>query len=82
MTKVQIGEHRWVNIRRRSLCDNCIADVCLRKQELTEVRVLRCELFRSPFIAFKKCIRCGCVYEVFSNFGSLDYDKCPECNMK
>ncbi len=77
MTRVQISEHVWVNISRRSLCDNCVADVCLKR---TENGTEHCELFRSAYIAFKKCSQCGEIYELFSNFRSLDYDMCPICN--
>ena len=79
MTRVQISEHVWVNISRRSLCDNCVADVCLKK---TEENVEHCDLFKSTYIAFKKCRQCGEIYELFSNFKSLDYDMCPVCNDK
>jgi uncharacterized protein with PIN domain len=77
LTRVQISEHVWVNISRRNLCDNCVADVCLKR---TEENIDQCELFRSPFIAFKKCYRCGEIYELFSNFKALDYNLCPICN--
>jgi len=80
MTKVKIGEHRYVNISRRSLCDNCVADVCFRRNEIPDERVLRCDLFKSPFVAFKKCSDCGGVYELFANINGLDLDKCPKCN--
>lgn|GEM_PF-611910 len=77
MTRVQIGEHVWVNISRRNLCDNCVADVCLKR---TGDNIERCDLFKSPYVAFKKCNQCGEIFEVFSNFKSLDYDMCPVCN--
>lgn len=80
MTKVMIGEHRWVNVSRRCLCDNCIADVCFRKDGSHKTRIERCDLFRSPFVAFKKCVDCGSIYDLFSNLASLDFDKCPQCN--
>jgi hypothetical protein len=77
MTRVSVGEHLWVNVSRRSLCDNCSADVCLigkgAKQE--------CVSFRSPFMAMRKCDRCGKPYEVFENCRSLDLQKCKECNL-
>ena len=79
MTRVQISEHVWVNISRRSLCDNCVADVCLKR---TEENVEHCVLFKSAYVAFKKCTQCGEIYELFSNFKSLDYDMCPVCNDK
>jgi DNA-directed RNA polymerase subunit RPC12/RpoP len=31
-------------------------------------------------MAFKKCLDCGEIYEVTSNFRALDYDRCPRCN--
>ena len=40
----------------------------------------QCKLFKSTYIAFKKCNQCGEIYELFSNFKSLDYDMCPICN--
>ena len=79
MTRVQISEHVWVNISRRSLCDNCVADVCLKR---TDEHIEQCKLFKSTYIAFKKCNQCGEIYELFSNFKSLDYDMCPLCNEK
>ncbi|MGD0817497.1 MAG: hypothetical protein ABR986_03765 [Methanomassiliicoccales archaeon] len=79
MTRVQISEHVWVNISRRNLCDNCVADVCLKR---TGDNIDHCELFKSAFIAFKKCNHCGEIYELFSNFRALDYDMCPNCNEK
>jgi hypothetical protein len=69
----------WVNISRRNLCDNCVADVCLKR---TEDNIEQCSLFRSAYIAFKKCNQCGEIYELFSNFKALDYDMCPVCNEK
>ncbi len=80
MTVVKVGEHRYVNVKRRSLCDNCIADVCFKRDEHKGRRVVECELFRPQFVAFKKCTECSCVYEVFSNFNALDFDRCPACN--
>jgi len=40
----------------------------------------RCDHFIPLIVAFKKCKRCGSIYEVVSNFRALDYDLCPECN--
>ncbi len=77
LTRVRISEHVWVNISRRSLCDNCVADVCLKR---TENSTEQCALFRSAFIAFKRCNQCGEIYELFSNFKALDYDMCQICN--
>jgi hypothetical protein len=79
LTRVQISEHVWVNISRRNLCDNCVADVCFRR---TKDNIEQCELFKSAYIAFKKCTQCGEIYELFSNFKALDYDMCPTCNEK
>ncbi len=79
MTRVQISEHVWVNISRRNLCDNCVADVCLKR---TGENIEQCALFKSAYIAFKKCNHCGEIYELFSSFKSLDYDMCPVCNEK
>jgi hypothetical protein len=77
LTRVQISEHVWVNISRRSLCDNCVADVCLKR---TEESIEQCDLFKSSYIAFKRCSQCGEIYELFSNFKSLNYEMCPICN--
>lgn len=79
MTKVQISEHVWVNISRRNLCDNCVADVCLKRNG---DNIEQCDLFKSAYIAFKRCSECGEIYELFSNFKSLNYDLCPICNEK
>lgn len=77
MGRVKIGEHLWMNLSRRSLCDNCSADLCIyRRGEIVE----KCDHFTPVLIAFKRCKRCGSVYEVASNFRGLDYDLCPECN--
>ena len=48
----------------------------------TENSIEQCDLFRSAYVAFKKCTHCGEIYELFSNFKSLDYDMCPVCNDK
>ncbi|OPY31968.1 MAG: hypothetical protein A4E32_01576 [Methanomassiliicoccales archaeon PtaU1.Bin124] len=69
-----------MNISRRSLCDNCVADVCFKRSAAADERISHCEIFRSPFVAFKKCSDCGSIYELFSNISSLDFDKCPKCN--
>jgi hypothetical protein len=79
LTRVQISEHVWVNVSRRNLCDNCVADICMKRKG---DNIEDCSLFKSAFIAFKKCARCGDIYELFSNFKSLDYDLCPICNEK
>ena len=80
MTKVRIGEHRWVNVSRRSLCDNCRADICFKRLEMIDDRIQRCDMFRSSFLVIKKCVECGALYELFSNLGSPDFEKCPVCN--
>ena len=77
MTKVRIGKNRWFNVNRRSLCDNCSIILCDQDRG---VRIMSCERFRPVFTAFKKCPRCGAIFEVYSNIGSLDQDLCPSCN--
>lgn len=77
MGRVKVGEHLWMNLSRRSLCDNCSADLCVYEHgEIVE----ECDHFTPALIAFKRCKRCGSIYEVTSNFRALDYDLCPECN--
>jgi len=66
-----------VNVRRRSLCDNCLEVDCV---DMRRNRVTECDSLVAPFLVFKKCPRCGQVYELFSNITSVDYDVCPECN--
>jgi hypothetical protein len=77
LVKVRVGNHRIVNLSKRSLCDNCVAEVCAVQ---TPGRVEHCSHFASPFLAFRKCPGCGRVYEVFANFNALDLESCPECN--
>jgi len=77
LTRVQVGKHVMVNIKRRSLCDNCLVASCV---DLRRCRVTECSEHVALFLAFKKCSRCGRVFEVFSNFAALDYDICQECN--
>ncbi|HVO77885.1 MAG TPA: hypothetical protein VMS79_03345 [Methanomassiliicoccales archaeon] len=77
MTRVQVSKHVLVNVRRRSLCDNCLEVGCVDPRNH---RVIHCEGHVAPFFVFKKCPRCGKVYEIFSDIASLDYDICPECN--
>lgn len=62
---------------RRTLCDNCVADVCLVQNA---DRVVECKSFESPFVALRECDNCGRVYDVFSSFGSAECDVCPDCN--
>mgnify|MGYP007083368169 FL=1 len=77
MGRVKVGERLWVNLNRRSLCDNCSADLCIYSRgEL----VYECDHFTPAMVAFKKCKRCGLIFEVTSNFRALDYDLCPRCN--
>ncbi|MDH7508049.1 MAG: hypothetical protein QHH00_01445 [Methanomassiliicoccales archaeon] len=77
MTRVRVGEHLCVNLSRRSLCDNCWTDSCPHnREELVEF----CEHFKPPFAIYRKCPNCGGIYELFSNFKSLDPDLCPRCN--
>jgi hypothetical protein len=77
MTRVMVGEHLVVNLSRRSLCDNCIADVCAVDKT---GRMVQCKNYKSPFVALRRCRLCGQIFDVFSNFDSLDYDSCPDCN--
>jgi len=72
-----IGKHLLLNMSRRSLCDNCIAEVCMKERQ---GRVLECAHYKVPFLAFKKCNRCGKVYEVYSNLRRLNYEICSSCN--
>jgi hypothetical protein len=77
MTRVRVGNHILLNLSRRSLCDNCIADVCVVKRG---GRVLECEHYRSPFLAFRPCDICGELYEVHANLKGLNSNFCPICN--
>ena len=77
MPKVQVGDRVWINVSRKSLCDDCAAVLCERKG--TE-RIRECEFFRPIYTAFMKCKECGVVYEVHANISSLHYDMCPKCN--
>jgi len=77
MTRVQVSEHVLLNVRRRSLCDNCLVVNCLNAKES---RVTKCREHKAPFLAFKTCEVCGRSYDIFSNIGLLDYDVCPACN--
>jgi hypothetical protein len=77
LVKVRVGNHRIVNLRKRSLCDNCIADICAVKGN---GRVERCDHFSSPYLAFRRCPGCGRVYEVYANFQALNPENCPDCN--
>jgi hypothetical protein len=77
MGKVQVREHVWMNLSRRSLCDNCSAEVCVYN---TGERIAHCKDYQPKYVAFKRCNDCGSVFEVSSNFQGLDYDLCPVCN--
>jgi len=77
MGRVQVGEHLWIKVNRRSLCDNCSAELCVYNPG---TRVEKCDRFTPLMVAFKKCRECGEVYEVTSNFQAIDYDLCPRCN--
>ncbi len=77
MGRVKVGEHLWMKVSRRSLCDNCSAELCVYNKG---TRVDQCDRFTPAMVAFKKCADCGSVYEVTSNFRALDYDLCPRCN--
>lgn len=43
---------------------------------------MECDRFHPVFVAFKKCSRCGHVFDVFSNIRSLDQELCPSCNQE
>jgi len=77
MTRIKVGEHLVINLSRRSLCDNCAADVCLVERS---ERVVQCENYRSPFIVLRKCRSCGQIFDVCSSINSLDFEVCPACN--
>ena len=77
MSQVQVRENVFIKVSRRSLCDNCIADVCFYNHGQ---RVTRCERFTPAVVAFRRCARCGEVFEVMSNALALDQDLCQRCN--
>ncbi len=77
MGHVQVGDHVWVRVSRRSLCDNCSADLCLFNDGR---RITECRLYRPTFSAFKKCQSCGGVFDVSTNVRGLNYELCPKCN--
>jgi hypothetical protein len=77
MGRVKIGEHLWINLSRRSLCDNCSVRLCTYNHG---ERILHCDKFTPALVAFKRCSECGEVFEVTANFCALDYDLCPKCN--
>ena len=77
MTRIRVGEHLLLNLSRRSLCDNCLADVCAKRQN---ERIFECERYKPPFLVFKRCKSCGELFEVHVNIRALDFDHCPRCN--
>ncbi len=77
MVHVQVSEHKFVNIRRRSLCDNCCVYNCT---SFNGSRVTECKEFRPMLSVFMKCRECGRIYDPYSNLCSLNYELCPECN--
>ncbi len=77
MGRVQVGEHIWIRLSRRSLCDNCTAELCVYN---TGERVTQCDRFTPRIMAFKRCSECGRMFEVNENFRGLDYGLCPVCN--
>lgn len=78
MTRVKVGKHLLLNLSRRSLCDNCTADVCVKGKS---GRVFECDEYRPPFMVFKRCSYCGEFFEVHRNIRALDPDLCPQCNV-
>jgi hypothetical protein len=77
MVHLQVSEHRLVNIRRRSLCDNCSERRCT---SFDGSRVTECRGFRPLFVVLMKCRECGAIYDPYGNICALDYELCPECN--
>jgi hypothetical protein len=77
VTRVKVGKHLLLNVSRRSLCDSCVADLCVNKPTS---RVFECEEYRAVFLVFKRCSRCGELFEVHHNMHALDPDLCPNCN--
>jgi len=77
MVHIQVSEHRFVEIRRRSLCDNCSVRNCT---SFDGSRVTECNRFKPLFLVLLKCRECGRVYDPYQSLRSLDYALCPECN--
>lgn len=77
MTKVRVGKRMVMNVSRRSLCDNCGVDVCLHDRT---GRVTECPDYMPVLVAFKKCKRCGRVFEVSYNIRAIDAELCSRCN--
>jgi hypothetical protein len=77
LTRVRVGKHLFLNVSRRSLCDSCVADVCVKEGN---ERVFECRDYRAVFLVFKRCSRCGELFEVHHNLNALDPELCPNCN--
>lgn len=78
MTRVKVGKHLFLNVSRRSLCDSCVADVCIRERA---GRVFECDDYRPIFLVFKRCSHCGELFEVHHNLCAIDPELCPNCNL-
>ena len=77
MGRVQVRDNVYMKLSRRSMCDNCSAELCIYN---TGQRVIECDRFTPPLMAFKRCACCGEVFEISSNWQALDYDRCARCN--
>ena len=77
MGRVQVRDNVYIKLSRRSMCDNCSAELCIYN---TGQRVTECDRFTPALVAFKRCTCCGEVFEVTSNWQALDYDRCGRCN--
>lgn len=77
MVRIQVTEHRLVNIRRSSLCDNCCVRNCT---SFNGSRITECFEFRPVLSVFLKCRECGRIFDPYRSLRSLDYELCPECN--
>jgi hypothetical protein len=77
LTRVKVGKHLFLNVSRRSLCDSCVADVCVKEGN---ERVFECRDYRAIFLVFKRCSQCGELFEVHHNLSALDPELCPNCN--
>ncbi len=60
MVRIQVTEHRLVNIRRSSLCDNCCMHNCT---SFNGSRITECLEFRPVLSVFLKCRECGRIYD-------------------
>ncbi|HHT74838.1 MAG: hypothetical protein ACOX80_02405 [Methanomassiliicoccaceae archaeon] len=74
---VQVRENVYIRLSRRSMCDNCSAELCVYNKGQ---RVTECDRFTPAIVAFKKCVCCGDIFEVSANFQAIDYDRCMKCN--